>query len=65
MLSDDDDAVDLGPVLLTNPNPDDSLVPDIAHMYKTDKTMYSQLHEGGHRSTPWDDMIQVADTSKT
>ena len=26
--------------LLTDPNPDDPLVPDIAHMYKTDKKRY-------------------------
>ncbi|KAF1899448.1 hypothetical protein Lal_00019576 [Lupinus albus] len=26
--------------LLTDPNPDDPLVPDIAHMYKTDRTKY-------------------------
>eukprot|EP01018_Ginkgo_biloba_P040925 Gb_20224 [translate_table: standard] len=26
--------------LLTNPNPDDPLVPEIAHMYKTDKEKY-------------------------
>ncbi|KAH0944070.1 hypothetical protein HID58_003707 [Brassica napus] len=26
--------------LLTDPNPDDPLVPEIAHMYKTDKTKY-------------------------
>ncbi|KAL6495339.1 E2 SUMO-conjugating protein ubc9 [Orobanche gracilis] len=28
--------------LLTDPNPDDPLVPEIAHMYKTDKTKYEQ-----------------------
>lgn len=26
--------------LLTDPNPDDPLVPEIAHMYKTDKNKY-------------------------
>ncbi|KAK8494853.1 hypothetical protein V6N12_013850 [Hibiscus sabdariffa] len=26
--------------LLTDPNPDDPLVPEIAHMYKTDKAKY-------------------------
>jgi ubiquitin-conjugating enzyme E2 D/E len=26
--------------LLTDPNPDDPLVPEIAHMYKTDKVKY-------------------------
>ena len=26
--------------MLTDPNPDDPLVPDIAHLYKTDKTRY-------------------------
>ncbi|RZS25956.1 hypothetical protein BHM03_00059235 [Ensete ventricosum] len=26
--------------LLTDPNPDDPLVPEIAHMYKTDRTKY-------------------------
>nr|CAB3463501.1 unnamed protein product [Digitaria exilis] len=26
--------------LLTDPNPDDPLVPDIAHMYKADRTKY-------------------------
>ncbi|KAI7749760.1 hypothetical protein M8C21_027154, partial [Ambrosia artemisiifolia] len=26
--------------LLTDPNPDDPLVPEIAHMYKTDKSKY-------------------------
>ena len=25
---------------LTDPNPDDPLVPDIAHLYKTDRTRY-------------------------
>ncbi|CAI9785965.1 unnamed protein product [Fraxinus pennsylvanica] len=28
--------------LLTDPNPDDPLVPEIAHMYKTDKAKYEQ-----------------------
>ncbi|KAL9175868.1 hypothetical protein ABFS82_02G140000 [Erythranthe guttata] len=28
--------------LLTDPNPDDPLVPEIAHMYKTDKVKYEQ-----------------------
>ncbi|CAA0820347.1 ELMO/CED-12 family protein [Striga hermonthica] len=28
--------------LLTDPNPDDPLVPEIAHMYKTDRTKYEQ-----------------------
>lgn len=28
--------------LLTDPNPDDPLVPDIARIYKTDKTKYSE-----------------------
>ncbi|RWV82091.1 hypothetical protein GW17_00056440 [Ensete ventricosum] len=26
--------------LLTDPNPDDPLVPEIAHMYKTDRVKY-------------------------
>jgi ubiquitin-conjugating enzyme E2 D/E len=26
--------------LLTDPNPDDPLVPEIAHMYKTDRPKY-------------------------
>ncbi len=26
--------------LLTDPNPDDPLVPEIAHMYKTDRSKY-------------------------
>ena len=26
--------------MLTDPNPDDPLVPDIAHLYKTDRTRY-------------------------
>lgn len=26
--------------MLTDPNPDDTLVPDIAHLYKTDRTRY-------------------------
>jgi len=26
--------------LLTDPNPDDPLVPEIAHMYKTDRAKY-------------------------
>jgi len=29
--------------LLTDPNPDDPLVPEIARMYKTDKDRYNQL----------------------
>lgn len=29
--------------LLTDPNPDDPLVPEIARMYKTDKERYNQL----------------------
>ncbi|KAI3837109.1 hypothetical protein MKX03_031055 [Papaver bracteatum] len=28
--------------LLTDPNPDDPLVPEIAHMYKTDKAKYER-----------------------
>ncbi|KAL0397973.1 UNVERIFIED_CONTAM: Ubiquitin-conjugating enzyme E2 28 [Sesamum calycinum] len=28
--------------LLTDPNPDDPLVPEIAHMYKTDRAKYEQ-----------------------
>ncbi|KAG6393206.1 hypothetical protein SASPL_147442 [Salvia splendens] len=28
--------------LLTDPNPDDPLVPEIAHMYKTDRSKYEQ-----------------------
>ena len=26
--------------MLTDPNPDDPLVPDIAHLYKTDRARY-------------------------
>uniref|UniRef100_A0A060T4X5 ARAD1C01474p n=1 Tax=Blastobotrys adeninivorans TaxID=409370 RepID=A0A060T4X5_BLAAD len=26
--------------LMSNPNPDDALVPDIAHLYKTDRSRY-------------------------
>ncbi|GMH06563.1 hypothetical protein Nepgr_008403 [Nepenthes gracilis] len=29
--------------LLTDPNPEDPLVPEIAHMYKTDKSMYESV----------------------
>tara|TARA_R110002050_G_scaffold236263_2_gene372140 strand:+ start:579 stop:1022 length:444 start_codon:yes stop_codon:yes gene_type:complete len=29
--------------LLTDPNPDDPLVPEIAHIYKTDKTKYESV----------------------
>lgn len=29
--------------LLTDPNPDDPLVPEIAHMYKTDKVKYESM----------------------
>lgn len=29
--------------LLTDPNPDDPLVPEIARMYKTDKERYNQM----------------------
>ena len=29
--------------LLTDPNPDDPLVPEIAHVYKTDKPRYEEL----------------------
>lgn len=28
--------------LLTDPNPDDPLVPEIAHVYKTDKSRYEE-----------------------
>jgi ubiquitin-conjugating enzyme E2 D/E len=28
--------------LLTDPNPDDPLVPEIAHLYKTDKAKYDE-----------------------
>lgn len=28
--------------MLTDPNPDDPLVPEIAHMYKTDRAKYEQ-----------------------
>ena len=31
-------GVDFHLFLLTDPNPDDPLVPEIAHMYKTDRT---------------------------
>ncbi|EAZ32338.1 hypothetical protein OsJ_16548 [Oryza sativa Japonica Group] len=39
--------------LLTDPNPDDPLVPEIAHMYKTDRAKYESPLAPGHRSTPW------------
>ena len=29
--------------LLTDPNPDDPLVPDIAHLYKTDRARYERI----------------------
>lgn len=29
--------------LLTDPNPDDPLVPEIAHIYKTDRNRYNDL----------------------
>jgi len=29
--------------LLTDPNPDDPLVPEVARMYKTDKKRYNEL----------------------
>jgi len=29
--------------MLTDPNPDDPLVPEIAKMYKTDRARYNQL----------------------
>lgn len=29
--------------LLTDPNPDDPLVPEIAHMYKNDKSKYDSM----------------------
>lgn len=29
--------------LLTDPNPDDPLVPEIAHMYKTDRLKYESV----------------------
>lgn len=29
--------------LLTDPNPDDPLVPEIAHMYKTERTKYESM----------------------
>jgi hypothetical protein len=39
--------------LLTDPNPDDPLVPAIAHMYKTDRSSTRQQPAAGRRSTPW------------
>uniref|UniRef100_A0A3Q7GMX3 UBC core domain-containing protein n=1 Tax=Solanum lycopersicum TaxID=4081 RepID=A0A3Q7GMX3_SOLLC len=41
--------------LLTDPNPDDPLVPEIAHMYKTDKSKY----EGTARSWTQNERIEV------
>ena len=32
--------------LLTDPNPDDPLVPEIAHMYKTDRAKYEATARG-------------------
>lgn len=32
--------------LLTDPNPDDPLVPEIAHMYKTDRAKYESMAQG-------------------
>ncbi len=32
--------------MLTDPNPDDPLVPDIAHLYKTDRTRYEATARG-------------------
>jgi len=29
--------------LLTDPNPDDPLVPDLAHLYKSDKAKYENM----------------------
>jgi hypothetical protein len=37
--------------MLTDPNPDDPLVPDIAHLYKTDRTRYEATPGSGQGST--------------
>merc|ERR1711988_934487 len=36
--------------LLTDPNPDDPLVPDIARQYKTDHAKYVKTHRNGQQS---------------
>jgi ubiquitin-protein ligase len=39
--------------LLIDPNPDDPLILEIAHMYKTNKAKYEAKHRIGARSMPW------------
>ncbi|KAF2611552.1 hypothetical protein F2Q70_00013156 [Brassica cretica] len=41
--------------LLTDPNPGDPLVPEIAHTYKTDRVKYENTADPGPRSMQWDD----------
>ncbi|KAI8023728.1 hypothetical protein LOK49_LG03G03800 [Camellia lanceoleosa] len=43
--------------LLTDPNPDDPLVPEIAHMCKLIRSSMNPLLEAGPRSLPWADQI--------
>merc|ERR1712118_322296 len=38
--------------LLTDPNPDDPLVPEIARLYKTDREKHDSTAKGGPASTP-------------
>uniref|UniRef100_A0A452XXE4 UBC core domain-containing protein n=1 Tax=Aegilops tauschii subsp. strangulata TaxID=200361 RepID=A0A452XXE4_AEGTS len=42
--------------LLTDPNPNDPLVPEIAHMYKTDWAKYESMARSWTQSTPWVDV---------
>merc|ERR1711924_363609 len=36
--------------LLTDPNPDDPLVPEIAHVFKSNRDAYNKTAQGGHQS---------------
>ena len=56
--------------MLTDPNPDDPLVPEIAHVYKTDRSRYESTAREWTRKYAmredsdtglWTDMHNVAD----
>jgi len=43
--------------LLTDPNPDDPLVPEIAHIYKTDRQRYEETRRAP-RPARWHHLVQ-------
>mgnify|MGYP002395901449 CR=1 FL=1 len=50
--------------LLTDPNPDDPLLPEIAHIYKTDKTKYeATAREWTRKYAMWADLTKKRKTN--